>query len=105
MILDSAKLIVKSEHLVGRGVTLTAKTKHLVGRGVTLAAKTKHLVGGNVSGSTTPRHQEGVNATDTDVMGVKAGTTGLRTGEHTEEAGWMRTPGQLLECRVPTPPR
>lgn len=33
------------------------------------------------------RHQEVVNTGDPDVMGVKAETTGLRTGKNIEELG------------------
>lgn len=72
---------------------------------VKLIVKTKHLVcvcEGSVMRFRAPRCQEGVNAEDTDVMRVKAGTTGLRAGKDTKEAGWIRTSGQLRECRIPS---
>lgn len=72
---------------------------------VKLIDRTKHPVQRGVMGSRAPRHQEGVNTADIEVMGMKTGTSGLRAGEDTEGAGWIRTSGSYWNVESQTPSR
>lgn len=69
---------------------------------VKLIVRTKHPVWRGVMGSRAPRHQD---TADIEVMGMKTGTSGLRAGEDTEGAGWIRTSGSYWNVESQTPSR